>query len=264
MIPIDKNSNDPFYRYTMPEILTAHETSKTALQNLDKVAKSLSRNPLHILKFLSMSFGCTSTSGPKYALNGNFSQERIQEGIYDFIGLFVLCNECDSPETQFLTGEPLKRSCNSCGAIFLQKSHKLNMAISKDRNVNKDTKYETTSKRGINALIKESEDNSGKIHEICQQEGLEEEDVFSEYVKPSELKQLRIVLKEFNGEKVLECIENMLEMHKKEGKMDEYLQVLVDLDVSKESLLEYAGKARTKKKRSGIVKKIFEEFVEDA
>lgn len=70
MIAVDRNINDPFYRYKMPEVVVAHETSRTVIQNLEQIAKAISRNPIHILKFLSMSFGCTCVSGPQHALKG--------------------------------------------------------------------------------------------------------------------------------------------------------------------------------------------------
>lgn len=264
MIPIDKNSNDPFYRYKMPEVISNHETSRTVIQNIDQIAKSLSRNPSHILKFLSINFGCTCVFGPKYALNGNYDSNKIQEGIYEFIKLFVLCEECGNPETKFIFEGSLKRSCNSCGAIFDQKNHKLNNLILKDKNVNEDTKYETSNKSNLGVLIKEEKDNSERIYEIYKQENIKLDQIFSEYIKSKEIKQLKLVLKEFKGDKILECIENMLENNKKESKMEEYLNSLINIGVSKDEIIEYASsKPKGNRKRSAIVKKIFDNFCED-
>ncbi|ELA41539.1 uncharacterized protein VICG_01403 [Vittaforma corneae ATCC 50505] len=258
MIPIDKSSNDPFYRYKMPEVVVSHETSKTVIQNLEQISKSLSRNPAHILKFLSMSFGCTSALGQKYALNGSFDSNRIQNGIYDFIDCFVLCTKCRNPETKFLFGKALKRSCNSCGAIFEQESHKLNILIAKDKGVNEDTKYEMNNKSNLYALLKEEQDNSKRICEVYKQESMTLDQLFSEYVKAKELKQLRLVLNEFKVDKILACVENMLESFKKEDKIDEYVHSLANVGFSVDDIHESISKPRVGKKRSPIVKKIFD------
>jgi translation initiation factor 2 beta subunit (eIF-2beta)/eIF-5 len=260
MIPIDKNSNDPFYRYKMHEISVTHETSKTVMQNLEQISKELSRSPILILKFLSIHFGCNTITGKKYALNGNYSLDEIQDAIYDFIKHFVLCEECGNPETEFIYDISLKRSCNSCGAIFEQKAHKLNSSITKEKNINKDTKYESSNKSNLHSLIKEEKDNSKRIYEVYKQESIELDQIFSEYIKNKELKQLSLVLIEFNGGKILKCIEDMLEINKKENKIEDYMDSLIEMGISKEEMQEYAVKPRVGRKRCPIVKKIFDNF----
>lgn len=258
MIPIDKTSNDPFYRYKMPEVLAVRETSKTVIQNLEAVAKALCRSPDHILKFLSINFGCTCTFSPKYALNGGFDTSRIQDGIYDFINTFVLCKECRNPETKFIHDDVLKRSCNSCGAVVTQEPHKLNTMISKDKGVNEDKKYDMNNKSDIYTLIKEDRDNTARIYEIFKQDEMGLEEIFSEYIKNRELKQLLRIFRESKGQEVLGCIENMLENNKKENKIEEYVYSLLELGFTKDEIEEYISKPRVGKKRSPLVKKIFD------
>lgn len=262
MIPIDRNADDPFYRYQMPEVVVSHETGKTIIQNLKEISEFLFRDPAHILKFLSMSFGCIGTSDQKYVLNGDFDSKRIQNGIYDFIDRFVLCKECGNPETKFLFGEVLKRSCSSCGGIFKQENHKLNTLISKSKGISEDRKYEMSNKSNIHALLKNDQDNSKRVYEVYKQENIPLEQIFSEYVKVKELKDLRLVLSEFRVEKILECIESMLESFKKEYKMDEYVRFLVDAGFSKSDIHAFILKPRVGKKRSPIIKRIFDDILD--
>lgn len=263
MIPIDRNVKDSFYRYKMPEVLVIHEASKTVIQNLEQISKALSRNPNHIIKFLSMEFGCTCTTGQKYALNGSFDENRLQSGIYDFIDIFVLCKECGNPETRFLNDQILKRGCNSCGAEYVQESHKLNVLIAKDRSANEDTKYEASNKSNLQMLLKDDADNRERIYEIFQRETWSLEYIFTEYIKAKDFKQLSLVLKEFKVNKILENIENMLESKKKEDKAEGFLDALLEIGFRREEIVEYLSTPRVGKKRSPLLKKIFDIFCED-
>lgn len=262
MIPIDKAVNDPFYRYKMPEITINYEGNKTVLSNIDQVSKSLSRNPSHILKFLAINFGCTSSLGnEKFALNGNFDIVRIQNGIYSFIEEFVLCQHCRNPETRFTTEDEiggLLRLCNSCGK-YSRTVHKLNSQILKDKNINEDTKYELNNKTNINALIKEDESEM-KIYETFKQEGFKLEDLS---FRSKDLKKIALVLKDYSIKDVLECIEDMLEKTKKEDKMEGYLNGLVKIGFDKEVIDEYISKPREGKKRGALIKKIYESFADE-
>lgn len=262
MLPVDRSANDPFYRYQMPEAAVAQETSKTVIQNLDQVAKALNRNSTHILKFLSIHFGCTCSFSPRSALNGSFETKRVQDGIYDFIDLFVLCKECRNPETRFVHGDVLRRTCDSCGAVFDQDPHKLNILISRDKGAGEDKKYEKSNRSDIHVLIKEDRNNSDRIFEVFKQEECTLGQVFSEYVKSKELRQLTRVLKEFGTCEVLECIEEMLVTHKKEDRIEEYVKSLIEMGFSPSSICEYISKPRAKK-RSPLIKKRFDQIYDD-
>eukprot|EP00866_Antonospora_locustae_P000822 jgi/Antlo1/822/2509 len=123
-IPIDRNNTDPFYRYTMEEIKLKVEGRgngiKTVLLNLPSVSYSLKRSPDHILKFLGYELG-SQTKGDKsamrYIVNGSHSVESVQSHIYDFIDEYVMCRQCNNPET-FYTAKCRKnvhRECYACG-----------------------------------------------------------------------------------------------------------------------------------------------------
>jgi len=267
MIPIDGSSKDPFYRYRMPPVQVMHDASKTFITNLDQVSKYLHRNPVHILKFLSFSLGCNCIKNDRFALNGNFNAERIQSAIYDFIDLFVLCNECNNPETKFVYGNILKRVCNSCGAEFVQENHKLNMLIlkDKDKHINEDTKYEQGNKsKTISDLLKEDKDKSDEIYEFYVQEGLELDGLFSDYVKAKDFKQLSKVLKKYEIEEILPKVLAMVEAFKKEERIGSYLKALKSVGFASESIEDFFLNPKDgKRKLSPLLKKNVEFFLEN-
>lgn len=263
MIPVDRQSKDPFYRYKMPSVAITNDPSKTVLLNLDAISKAVYRNPAHILKFLSINFGCTCVFTPKYALNGSFDIQKVQAGIYDFVDIFVLCKACRNPETKFVFEDVLKRSCNSCGSVIPQDFNKLNVVIMKDKDKfsNEDTKYDTSNKNSINSLLKLEGDQSQPIFECYKQEGLSIEQLFNEYLKPKDFKQLSLVFKEFHLDQILENVENMLETNKKEDKIELFLAALVKLGFQISEIEEYFSKPRKDKKRSPLIKKNAEFFI---
>lgn len=222
----------------MPQILVSHDSSKTFITNLDLVAKSLHRNPLHILKFMSIEMGCQCIN-EKYTLNGCFDMGKIQASVYDFIDMFVLCKCCKNPETKFIYEEKLKRRCNSCGEEFLQDDHKINKIILKTQDdVNEDKKYEMTDYFG--------EKSEKQVN------------VFKNFIKAKELPES---IKNENIETVLENIEEMLELNKKEDKIEGYLSALIKLGFTPEEIEKYFSKPRQGKKRSPLIKKNAEYYL---
>lgn len=265
MIPVDRTSKDPFVRYKMPAVAISNDPSKTVILNLDSIAKEIYRNPVHIIKFLSINFGCTCVLSPKYALNGSFDIQKIQNGIYDFIDMFVLCKACRNPETRFLFEEPLKRICNSCGSVIAQENNKLNTLImrDKDKTVNEDTKYDASNKNSLSSLLKLEGDQSNQICECYEQESWTIEQIFSDYLKPKDIKQLSLVFRNYKLDQILEAIEGMLETHKKEDKIDGFLKSLIKLGYSIDEITEYFSTPRKGKKRSPFLKKNADFFLQN-
>ncbi|KAF7684423.1 Eukaryotic translation initiation factor 5 [Astathelohania contejeani] len=120
LININPNTNDPFYRYKMPKPTTAIEGRgngiKTIITNLDAIGQALNRSPVYILKHLSYELGSQSKNdAKKYSINGSHETSKIQDKIYGFIKLYVICTGCDNPETEFINDRGLKKSCFACG-----------------------------------------------------------------------------------------------------------------------------------------------------
>lgn len=110
------NISDPFYRYKMPAVVVTHEKKKTNCDNIQNVARALQRTPEEIMKFFSITLGCSHTVGKKFTLTGIFSSTKLQDVLEDYISLFVMCDTCSLPETKYTVGETLSKVCSSCGA----------------------------------------------------------------------------------------------------------------------------------------------------
>ncbi|KAI5159999.1 translation initiation factor 5 [Nematocida ausubeli] len=127
-INIDRNSEDVFYRYKMPEIEVKIEGRgngiKTVLVNIEDIAKSLDRDPKYITKYLSYDLGTLSSvdeTNSKYIINGSHTSEKVQSCIFKFIEEFILCKSCErNPETVLFTDanrKHIQQRCKACGKI---------------------------------------------------------------------------------------------------------------------------------------------------
>jgi translation initiation factor 5 len=65
-----------------------------------------------LISYLSIALGCKFIKGKeeakdketiKWILYGKHSKDIIQNLVYDFVNLFVLCTHCRNPETIFIT-----------------------------------------------------------------------------------------------------------------------------------------------------------------
>lgn len=129
MLPVDpEKKDDVYYRYKMPAVQVKVEGSgngiKTVIPNIHDVCAALNRPEEVLMRFLSLELGAQSTitkKDDKYLLMGKFTDERMQELIYLFIGKFVLCTGCRNPETTIELNtkreeEPVRMKCGACGA----------------------------------------------------------------------------------------------------------------------------------------------------
>ena len=119
-----RNITDPNYRYKMSPI-DSYQTSNgcfTIIKNLDIIASQLGHNPKTILKFMALSLGCKDIPD-KMAVSGQFSQENLQELIYNYVNSFVLCKRCLIPELEYKDTSKKKNKilhhhCLSCGYTY--------------------------------------------------------------------------------------------------------------------------------------------------
>lgn len=240
MINIDKNTNDQFYRYKMQSVIVVEESNKTLIKNLNSIGKDLKRHPIHILKFLACSFGCSvkiiDSENSKYYLTGSFNSDKIQNGIFNFINLFVLCLNCSNPETKFiLDNNVLKRKCNSCGSIFEQEPHKIVPIFIKDIN---DDKYVDKNYDKASAILSQSNTPNIDFSKLSHKE------------LKTKLNQCQECLP------VILCkIENMLENEGREIEIDKYLKELIKLGYEFDDIDEYFSQPRKDKKRHPLIKK---------
>ena len=110
MVNVNRKVTDQFYRYKMPKVIAKVEGKgngiKTVIVNMVDVAKALTRPPAYPTKFFGCELGAQTqidNKNDRYIVNGSHSSEKLQELLDSFIEKFVLCEECDNPETKFVS-----------------------------------------------------------------------------------------------------------------------------------------------------------------
>jgi len=105
-------------RFEIPKIEGHFEGKKTILTNFFQIASHLRRNPEHFQKFLLKEL---ATSGQKendrLVLNNKIPSAKINSKIEDYVREFVLCKECNKPDTEIIKEDKITFiHCLACGA----------------------------------------------------------------------------------------------------------------------------------------------------
>jgi len=122
-------SEDPAYRYKMPRLVGKIEGRgngiKTVIVNASEIAASLHRPTAEVTKF----FGCELGAMSKYEeksdraiVNGAFETKDLQQMLFKYINLFLLCPHCGNPETVMEVRGKKKAAmiwlnCKACGSV---------------------------------------------------------------------------------------------------------------------------------------------------
>lgn len=124
-VNVNRSVDDAFYRYKMPKLIAKVEGKgngiKTVIVNMSDVSKALSRPPTYPTKYFGCELGAQTqfdNKNDRYIVNGSHDSIRLQDLLDGFIKRFVLCQECDNPETNLVVqarqGNILQR-CIACG-----------------------------------------------------------------------------------------------------------------------------------------------------
>jgi translation initiation factor 2 subunit 2 len=105
-------------RFEIKKAITQKDGRKTIIVNFLEVAKSLRRDPNHLLKFLLKELATKGDySGQRLTVLGNFTADHINKKIDIYVGSFIVCPECGKPDTQlFKEGKFTIMKCEACGA----------------------------------------------------------------------------------------------------------------------------------------------------
>ncbi|CDW58076.1 eukaryotic translation initiation factor 5 [Trichuris trichiura] len=122
---INRNVDDTFYRYKMPRLLAKVEGKgngiKTVVANMSEIAKALHRPPTYATKYFGCELGAQTqfdTKNERYIVNGEHDAQKLQELLDGFIKKFVLCQQCDNPETTLtVRGTKITLHCIACGHV---------------------------------------------------------------------------------------------------------------------------------------------------
>merc|ERR1711936_968492 len=124
---------------------------KTVIVNMVDIARALARPPTYVTKYFGCELGAQTQfeiKSERYIVNGCHEANKLQDMLDGFIKKFVLCEQCDNPETVLKVKKNLiGASCKACGHIFtLDMRHKLTTFIVKNP-PEKDMKKEKEEKK---------------------------------------------------------------------------------------------------------------------
>jgi translation initiation factor 5 len=134
-----EQKSDPNYRYKMSSVQLKFEGQgngqRTVFQNINDIARELNRDPDIIISYLISVLGCKCIKNKEghCVLYGTHTKDVLQDGIYDFISLFVLCQKCKNPETYYVAKEKsdVCMKCNACPEMSDIPINKITMKIIK-------------------------------------------------------------------------------------------------------------------------------------
>jgi len=119
-------------RFTIPEIKSVIQGKTTIIQNLGEIAKELNRDHETLAKYFLAELG---TSGyydaQRVILKGMFRAEIIKEKFNAFVKEYVLCRECNRPDTAVVHDKEKRidfLKCEACGARYTLKEMKFKKA----------------------------------------------------------------------------------------------------------------------------------------
>jgi len=122
---VNRSVTDAFYRYKMPKLLAKVEGKgngiKTVIVNMVEIAKALGRPPTYPTKYFGCELGAQTQidfKDERFIVNGSHEANKLQDLLDGFIKKFVLCPECDNPETVLAVQTKkctLSQSCKACG-----------------------------------------------------------------------------------------------------------------------------------------------------
>ncbi|MHA1206089.1 MAG: translation initiation factor IF-2 subunit beta [Candidatus Hodarchaeales archaeon] len=107
-------------RFEIPNADVFQEGNKTWITDWSRILKILNRenNADHLSKHLAGEFATSATEerGRLY-LQGKFSRSMINRELRAYVKDFVLCEECQKPDTKLVReGRVLIKVCEACGA----------------------------------------------------------------------------------------------------------------------------------------------------
>lgn len=185
MINVNRQTNDMFYRYKMPKLIAKVEGTgngiKTVVVNATAIAKALNRPTSYVTKFFGCELGAQVqmiSKEDRYIVNGSHDCEKLQSLLDGFIKRFVLCPNCDNPETTLSfrkrNGGEIHQVCAACGyqGTINMASHKLTTYIAKNPpdaenksdSATTDTKVKGKSKGSKKGTNRDSDESSPNEH----------------------------------------------------------------------------------------------------
>ena len=105
-------------RFQLPDVDVIYEGKTTVLRNFGDIVDLIRREPDQILGTLLKELGTAGTlEGRRVVFKGRVAAKAIDDKIKGFVELFVLCQECNRPDTHLIKeGRTIILECEACGA----------------------------------------------------------------------------------------------------------------------------------------------------
>jgi len=106
-------------RFTVPRADVFYEGRTTIIRNFEKILATLNRESDHLLKFLLGELGTAGErEGSRAVFQGKIAAQQIQDKIQDYVDIYVLCQECNRPDTHLVKKDRMVfLRCDACGAF---------------------------------------------------------------------------------------------------------------------------------------------------
>ena len=113
-------------RFKLPKAEIFYEGNTTVIKNFDKISDAVNRESDLILKFLLGGLGTAGElDGGRIVFQGKIPARSIQDKLKEYIDAFVICSECNRPDTHLVKqGRTMLIRCDACGAFRSVKSRK--------------------------------------------------------------------------------------------------------------------------------------------
>ncbi|CAH1413474.1 unnamed protein product [Lactuca virosa] len=170
------NSDDAFYRYKMPKMVTKIEGRgngiKTNIVNMVDVAKALARPPSYTTKYFGCELGAQSKFDEKTGVslvNGSHDTAKLAGLLEIFIKKYVQCYGCGNPETEVLITKTqmVQLKCAACGFISdVDMRDKLTSFILKNPPEQKKSKDKKALRRAEKERLKEGEAADEEVKKV--------------------------------------------------------------------------------------------------
>ena len=104
-------------RWTLPEPDVLIEGSQTILRNFSEMVSMMDRDADHVYHFLQNELGTSGTREKgRILLKGRIPPRRIKERIVAYVKTYILCHQCNAPDTSFLREDRTTLlKCQACG-----------------------------------------------------------------------------------------------------------------------------------------------------
>ncbi|KAJ4701232.1 Eukaryotic translation initiation factor 5-like [Melia azedarach] len=176
------NSDDAFYRYKMPKMITKIEGRgngiKTNVVNMVEIAKALARPASYTTKYFGNELGAQSKFDEKTGIslvNGAHDTSKLAGLLENFIKKYVQCYGCGNPETEIVITKTqmVTLKCAACGHVSdVDMRDKLTTFIIKNPPVQKKTsKDKKAMRRAEKERLKEGEAADEELKKLKKEAG---------------------------------------------------------------------------------------------